>query len=544
MQNLPNMFLLRTGKTVTNAVFLLFVSVVIATPTETVKDVETQVTNLQLLLSNPKDVCQGPIATSTPRKPGICEQLLCEERDSEDTLSAIESDSSDGESDVHSELNYSAGRGNPHVSIEEAVFDVQDTGTDDYSNDELTVDDIDDDMNVIEQQKCIAFVPCIVDLLKKSNGNICNRKDCKEALAYKTAFIGTAVIVTWTCHAGHPVGSWQSQPRVHDMFAGNLQIAACILLSGNSFAKIKLMFQFANIANISQTTFYRMQNLYLAPTIDHFWKTLQAELLSAYQGEKALLSGDGRNDSPGHSSQYLSYNVGDPEKKVIVHTEVVDVREVNGKSPNMERLGFERSMDQLQKNIVIDEMVTDAHSQIAAVMKKCDKFKGVKHSWDLWHGGKNIHKKVVKASQNKKCRDLLPWASTIRNHFWYSAKESKGSERKMKAIWFGILHHVVNEHEWLLNIDGTYGKCAHSPLTEENQQRPWLQKGSPAHVALKGIVEDKRFLRTFSYYVNFRHSGFVESFHSHLLMYAQRDMRTRLKSNTLSSPRGFILLPN
>ncbi|XP_070536674.1 uncharacterized protein [Ptychodera flava] len=70
--------------------------------------------------------------------------------------------------------------------------------------------------------------------------------------------------------------------------------------------------------------------------------------------------------------------------------------------------------------------------------------------------------------------------------------------------------------------DGTYGKCAHSPLTEENQQRPWLQKGSPAHVALKGIVEDKRFLRTFSYYVNFRHSGFVESFHSHLLMYAPK----------------------
>ncbi|XP_070545706.1 uncharacterized protein [Ptychodera flava] len=129
-----------------------------------------------------KDVCQGPIATSTPRKPGICKQPLCEERDSEDTLSAIESDSSDGESDVHSELNCSAGRGNPHVSIEEAVFDVQDTGTDDISNDELMVDDIDDDMNVIEQQKCIAFVPCIVDLLKKSNGNLCNKKTVKKPL--------------------------------------------------------------------------------------------------------------------------------------------------------------------------------------------------------------------------------------------------------------------------------------------------------------------------------------------------------------------------
>ncbi|XP_070577907.1 uncharacterized protein [Ptychodera flava] len=120
----------------------------------------------------------------------------------------------------------------------------------------------------------------------------------------------------------------------------------------------------------------------------------------------------------------------------------------------------------------VETQVTNLQLLLSNSKEKCDKYKGVKHSWDMWHGGKDIHKKVVKASQSKKCRDLLPWASTIRNHFWYAAKESKGSERKMKAIWFGILQHVVNEHEWLLNIDGTYGKCAHSPLTEENQQRP------------------------------------------------------------------------
>ncbi|XP_006823888.1 uncharacterized protein LOC102805489 [Saccoglossus kowalevskii] len=92
----------------------------------------------------------------------------------------------------------------------------------------------------------------------------------------------------------------------------------------------------------------------------------------------------------------------------------------------------------------------------------------------------------------------------------------------MKAIWFGILHHVVNEHEWLLNVDGTYGGCAHEPLSVENQCKPWLEKGSPAHLALRNIVEDKRLLKNLGHYTNFRHTGFLESFHSHMLMYAPK----------------------
>ncbi|XP_077862961.1 uncharacterized protein LOC144345257, partial [Saccoglossus kowalevskii] len=138
------------------------------------------------------------------------------------------------------------------------------------------------------------------------------------------------------------------------------------------------------------------------------------------------------------------------------------------------------------------------------------------------HGGKNILKKVVEASKSKNCKEQLVCATAVRNHFWYASKECGGDERKMKAIWFGILHHVVNEHEWLLNVDGTYGGCAHEPLYVENQCKPWLEKGSPAHLAHRNIVEDKRLLKNLGQYTNFRHTGFLESFHSHMLMYAPK----------------------
>ena len=73
-----------------------------------------------------------------------------------------------------------------------------------------------------------------------------------------------------------------------------------------------------------------------------------------------------------------------------------------------------------------------------------------------------------------------------------------------KEMWISILHHVVNEHEWLLAESGE-GKCAHEPLSEEDRNKPWLKKNTPAHDALREIVMDKNLLRTLSYYVNFRY---------------------------------------
>ena len=60
------------------------------------------------------------------------------------------------------------------------------------------------------------------------------------------------------------------------------------------------------------------------------------------------------------------------EAKSILKLNIVDVREVEGrKSVNMERIGFERGLDEILKSqMVIKEVVTDGHLEIGALMSK------------------------------------------------------------------------------------------------------------------------------------------------------------------------------
>ena len=80
-------------------------------------------------------------------------------------------------------------------------------------------------------------------------------------------------------------------------------------------------------------------------------------------------SGDGRNDSPGHCAQYLTYTVIEHDTKDIVAMAFVDKREVDLKSPNMEKVGLCRVLDHLAgKGLEVGELVTDAHVQIKSMM--------------------------------------------------------------------------------------------------------------------------------------------------------------------------------
>lgn len=55
----------------------------------------------------------------------------------------------------------------------------------------------------------------------------------------------------------------------------------------------------------------------------------------------------------------------------IIHFEVIDKREVELKSPNMERLGLIRSLHYLEsQSVEIDEIVTDATNVLKATMRE------------------------------------------------------------------------------------------------------------------------------------------------------------------------------
>ena len=70
-----------------------------------------------------------------------------------------------------------------------------------------------------------------------------------------------------------------------------------------------------------------------------------------------ILAGDGRCDSPGKCAKFCTYSFIEQENKLIVHTEVIDKREVKLKSPNMENERMVRLLDFLLQHVTVGEVI-------------------------------------------------------------------------------------------------------------------------------------------------------------------------------------------
>ncbi|PIK60999.1 hypothetical protein BSL78_02050 [Apostichopus japonicus] len=101
----------------------------------------------------------------------------------------------------------------------------------------------------------------------------------------------------------------------------------------------------------------------------------------------------------------------------------------------------------------------------------------------------------------------------------YSFMDTSGSK---------ILHvDVVDIRE---TGDGSIGKRQHGELDPSERNKPWLKKDSPPHAALRKAMTNKRLLNMLPYYKNFKHTGNLESFHNHMLMYASKRCSYSLKA--------------
>ena len=109
--------------------------------------------------------------------------------------------------------------------------------------------------------KCVAFNQCLVELVKSFVGWCCVK--CQHSLDFTTSIVGTCLIVRWSCpgqekyQKGHTKGSWSSQPRFENMWAGNMLVPTCLALSGNSYQKLALYAKFLKLGFISKSSFYR-----------------------------------------------------------------------------------------------------------------------------------------------------------------------------------------------------------------------------------------------------------------------------------------------
>ena len=227
-------------------------------------------------------------------------------------------------------------------------------------------DDISSELGCVKERKFI----CDLTSLKELQGLlIC--QDCKQPRQIiKEGFSGSVLELQLTCEAGHKA-KWASSRTVNESYATNLELISAIFLSGNLYVKFSLLANFLGLAIPSESTFYRYLKLYVIPKVNWWWSKMQDLLLEKFQGKEVYLGGDGRNDSPGHCATYCNYTFMDPVSHMIIHQEVVDVRQSDLKSPNMEKLGCKNGLEFLKsKKIIVAGFVTDDHNQISAMMGK------------------------------------------------------------------------------------------------------------------------------------------------------------------------------
>ncbi|PIK61631.1 hypothetical protein BSL78_01449 [Apostichopus japonicus] len=266
-----------------------------------------------------------------------------------------------------------------NVSVEADVFGHCDSDYESEEDPAAEQNETDIDLqdfaeSCVNEDKVIVWVSRIQDLLKTIHGDVCPLPNCQRKLVFTNSFFGSALKIKWSCSEGHRPGQWLSQPSLKKMYAGNLLIAAGTVLSGNSIHKTMHFFKAMSLKCITKDTFYRVQRLYVSPVVENYWKGMQQVILSSFLDHPVTMAGDGRCDSPGHSAQYCSYVFTEESSKQVLHVEIVDVREAGGKSPNMENLAFERGMDFLMERMNVQELVTDAHLQISALMRNSPKY--------------------------------------------------------------------------------------------------------------------------------------------------------------------------
>jgi hypothetical protein len=233
-----------------------------------------------------------------------------------------------------------------------------------FPTDEINIDFL------LMEEKIIVNKSCVIDLIRLLTKNKCTYINCSGSFNFECAKAGTATVIKWCCTLGHEGGQWSSQPRFYGMYAGNLQLAAAILLTGNNYKKMALCFSFMNMGFISEKTFFDIQKMYVLPAIEKYWASRQIELLTelARRNTSIILAGDARMDSPGHNAQFCTYSFVDVDSNAVIHAEFVDCRETGLNSYNMEKVAFCRGMDFLREKIKIAEVVTDQSVSISCVM--------------------------------------------------------------------------------------------------------------------------------------------------------------------------------
>ena len=97
---------------------------------------------------------------------------------------------------------------------------------------------------------------------------------------------------------------------------------------------------------------------------------MRKEILREFSGQDVVVGGDGQCDSPGFNAKNLCYFLVEVNSNYILDIEVLDKRHVGLISTNMEKEAVKRSLDRLQKDVKVIDLVTDASTTIKSLLGK------------------------------------------------------------------------------------------------------------------------------------------------------------------------------
>ncbi|KAM4617353.1 uncharacterized protein O3C94_021391 isoform 1-T1 [Discoglossus pictus] len=369
--------------------------------------------------------------------------------------------------------------------------------------------------DVVKERKFVVFESCIDELLSKLT---CSYNDeCHANIIKKEKKInGTLLTVYGTCHNGHTMKLWQSQPTVRQVPVGNVLSSAALLFSGCHYADVQDMFNFLGVPFISESTYSMYEKKIIFPTIDRHWKRDRQSTIQSLKGKPLSLAGDGQSYSPGVNTKCSTFTLLDDKTKKIVDFHTIQATE-SASIGSMELKAFRRCVNNvLNEGLQVHIISTERNVGIKRIMR--DEYNHIAHQFDLRHYCENFRKKLIARSKKKTFKTITPWIPEIVNHLWASSCTSKGNIHLMEENWNSILYHVTNQHLWDDGILVT--ACVHPPLTtDEEKKRPWIPDTTPAFNELQELVSSKQIQKDIQYLAESCHTEDIDVFRNLLLKY-------------------------
>ena len=119
--------------------------------------------------------------------------------------------------------------------------------------------------------------------------------------------------------------TWSTGPLLNRLPVFNLLMASTILSTGLECNKTLRLMESLNILCLKRREFANVQSTYVIPAVINVWRAEQRKILAGIEGKAIEVASDMTVDSPGHCGLLGAGSTLDPDRDVILDTQIIKV---------------------------------------------------------------------------------------------------------------------------------------------------------------------------------------------------------------------------